>query len=268
MQIALWSGAITLGGFAVSMCLAAIGSVLRGSDKPVDPIGALFGAAVFGAVPVAVILFAGLFASAGLIAIQTPPITYLFIALAAGLCFAASLNRSSYGMEGCTKIFAILWSAYATVWSGLSFLILGGPERAGVDLASLAWLQPLLVAAPYAAAYARVADKKRRTWGKFVVGLVFASAFFALVFLPVQAGLVGRWLPISDWLRFPLAAALVATVIAAVPVAMNALLSTRAVRLRRLRELPGQAGRLMALLVPAGLLWAGTGALLVLLRGA
>lgn len=259
--IALWAGGISFGGFAALTLLGALVSNLRRTTpRPVGPIGALFGAAVLGGVPIAIATFAGLFASAALIGIETPPIAYLFVGAASCLCFALALNWPSHGMEGCTKMFAVMWSAYAVVWSALSFWMLGGAEGIGRDAASLAWARPLLVALPYAAIFARLADRKRRTFGKIAGAFILLSALFALMFLPVEAGLVGRWLPASDWLRFPIAALLVALLFAILP-ALLALHSSPAIRKRRRRELPRQAALLSLILLPAGLLWAGARAL-------
>jgi hypothetical protein len=260
IEIATWAGGITFGCVAAGMLLMAAINNLRGKAKPVDPLGALFGTAVLGGVPVAIILFCGLFVSAGLIELGTPPIAYLFVGTAACLSFGVSLGRPSHGLEGCTKMFVVMWSAYATVWSAVSFVMLGGPEWFARDALSLTWLRPILVAAPYAAAFARVADKKRRTWPKFLGALVFISAFAALMFLPIEAGFATHLLPASDWLRFPIVAVAVALVAAVVPVLIN-LRSAPAVRKRRLRELPRQARLLSLILLPAGLLWAAARAL-------
>jgi hypothetical protein len=262
--IALWSGGLTIGGAGLAMMVSAVVASIRKKAKPVDPLGALFGLAVLAGVPVILILFVGLFASAALIGLGAPPVTYLFVAAAACLSFARSLNRPSYGMEGCTKTFALMWSAYAAVWGGVSFVILAGPHWIAAEGPTLAWLRPVLVAALYAAAFAGVTDKKRRTWGRFLGALVFLSAFAAVLFLPVEAGLVGRWLPASDWLRFPLVALIAALLIASLPLILN-LRSSPAVRRSRRREWPSKAGRLSLILIPAGLLWAAarlvTGAL-------
>jgi len=259
-HIATGSGGITFGGFAVAALLLAAVQTYRNGQKPVDPLGALFGTAVLAGVPCALAFFASLLASALLIALQTPPLAFLFVGLAAALSFAHSLNKPSYGMEGCTKLFAIVWSAYAAVWSAVSFWMLGGVAAIGWDAASLAWLRPLLVAAPYAAALARLTDKKRRTAGKFVGALIFITAFFAILFLPVEAGLAGRWLPDSDWLRFPIIALAAALVAATVPVLLSMWGSSNA-RRRRIRELPRRIGLFSLVLLPAGFLWAASRAL-------
>jgi hypothetical protein len=70
-------------------------------------------------------------------------------------------------------------------------------------------LRCLLVAAPPAVFVWKVAEKRDRVrHGIFT--LLLLAALSAAAFLPVELGAAARWLPNSDWLRFPIAGAVVA----------------------------------------------------------
>jgi hypothetical protein len=224
-------------------------------------IARTFGAALLFTIPLAVAVPVGVIASALLIGVGTPPIVYVFTGLAALISFSVAVRHPSQGMEGCNKIFGLLWSGYAVLWSAVSFEATGGFGLAGSNVIILHLLQPPLAALPFALAVLKVTDKKKRGAWPFLGFWVFLSAMMALCFFPVERGFAGSLLPQSDWLKFPtagLAIVLIATGIR--------ILLTLKKGPRKLRTMGKNARILAAVFILMGLSWAAARALIGLLN--
>jgi hypothetical protein len=253
LTIALRSGAICLAGIAAVALAAALVKAWRAGKAP-DLRGPIAGSLVM-AVPVAFAVWVAMAASVVLIGLGVPPLAYLFVGAAAGLAFAGGWRRSAYGMEGCARLLQLSLSAYAVVWSGMSFVLLGGPGALAIDLPGLAAARPLLVALPYAGAVVALTAARPGRAERFLGTLVVLAALFAFAFLPVE-----RVLPGAGWVRFPLAAVALAVGLVGLHALMTSLLS-RHRRAAVLRGAPLNAFRVALLLLPAGLSWAGAFAL-------
>lgn len=220
-----------------------------------DLLGAAIGGAMIFGVPGGIAIFAGLLASAFLVAIGAPPPTYLFLLGLAALSLRAAAKHPGNGMEGCTKIIGVVWSGYAIIWSLVSFEATGGVAALQAGDIDPLWVQPLISALPFALLALRVADRKKRSLWLFLGTLVVLSAVAAVVFLPVERGFAEQLLPASDWLRFPLAGLAVAAAftLTRIVIAWNNKPNIRRIRLRDLRFSTRILATLFLLL---GLSWA------------
>ena len=253
----LITGRAAIGSVAVILAFLLvnfISSSLKKRPNAPDLLGVLFGAAVLFAIPLAIAAFVGLLASSLLVAIDAPALTYVFLLFLALLSFRAAVKHPSSGMDGCTKMFALIWSGYAIVWSLVSFEATRGLHSFEADALSLRWLQPLLAALPFAIIVWRLAGKKRSLW-LFLGTLAFCSAAMALIFYPVENGFAGSILPASDWLRFPLAGLGVAVLLTLVRLFIH-LQNKPNIRRARRRDLIYGARFLALVMIAFGLAWA------------
>lgn len=226
-----------------------------------DLVGRVLGGAMIFTIPLGVAAFAGMIASALMLAVGAPPITFLFTALASLVTFRAAVRHPGGGMEGCTKLFGLIWSGYAFMWSAVSFAATGGLQSFEADAFSLRWLQPPLAALPFALIVLRLTDQKKRNIWLFIGTWVFVAACMAVMFFPVERGFGSAILPDSDWLRFPLFALAVA---AAIFLFRALLIYRRDPKLRRMRirDLRRDSRLFAAILLVMGLAWSATKALL------
>ena len=250
--------------FAVVLAILAVLSVIAAVHKRPDHLGSLvgrtIGASIFLAIPLGIAFPVGVLASAALVAVGPPPITYLFVIFAALISFRAAVRHSGYGMEGCTKIAGLVWSGYAIIWSLVSFEATGGMRTLEAEAISLSWLQPPLAALPFALLVLKLSSaSKRSVW--LVLGTwAFVAAFMALCFFPVERGFASTILPRSDWLRFPLAGVVVVVVFTLLRAALE-LRTQPKIRRRRIRDLVKSARMFVMIFAAMGLSWAGARAL-------
>ena len=235
--------------------LSITSAIKKRPDHLGDLVGRAFVAAMIFSVPLAVAVPVGIVASGLLIAVGAPAITYIFIAVAALVSFRAAVKHSTAGMEGCTKMFGLVWSGYAVIWSIVSFDASGGLQSFEADALSLRWLQPPLAALPFALMVLKLTDrKKRNAW--LVLGFwAFVAAIMALCFFPIERGFAADLLPRSDWLRFPLVALALAALLFLIRLAFVARLKPN-IRRSRLRDLQNNTKILAALMVAMGVSWA------------
>lgn len=240
---------------AVLLVLSLIGAVRKKPDHAGDIIARVLGASIVLAIPLGIAALGGLFASAVLLGVGAPAMTYGFIALASLVSFRAAVKLPGREMEGCTKLFGLVASGYALVWCGVSFAATGGLESLESDTLSLRWLQPPLAALPFALTVLKLTDSKKRTAWLFIGSWAFVAAVMALCFFPIERGFAEALLPESDWLRFPLAGIAIVAVLSLVRLALYWRLkpNIRRVRIRDLRT----STRILALIMAAmGLSWA------------
>lgn len=240
---------------AVLLVLSLIAAVSKKSDLAVNIVGRVIGASIIFAIPLGIAAAGGLIASAALLSVGAPAMTYPFIGLASLVSFRAAVKHSSYGMEGCTKMFGLVASGYAFIWSGVSFAATGGLDSLEATALGLRWLQPPLAALPFALTVLKLTDGKKRTAWLFVGWWVFVAAIMALCFFPVERGFAEVLLPDGDWLRFPLAGIGIVLALTLVRLALYSRLkpSIRRVRIRDLHT----STRILALIMAAmGLSWA------------
>lgn len=253
--IAFWSAGIGFGVFA----LVAAGGVLvkrvRGGAEAGAParLKGLFGGLVVIAIPFAFATFCALFGTSLLLAIGMPPLAFPFASLAALVALRGALKSSSYGMQGCSRMVGIVSATYVAVWGLVAFHFTGG--LAALDATGLAWLTPPLAALPFAGFITGIAGRKRTAW-TFPGALIILSAVLALFYLPVEAGLGARWLPASDWLRFPLTGGAIGLLLT-IPALWRALSLKAGARRRELKQLPRNGLLLVCILALTGLAWAG-----------
>jgi hypothetical protein len=247
-----------IGSLALLTAVLAILSIAsRLSQKPDhgNINGRVVGAAIIFSIPLAIAAFFGTVASAMLLAVDAPPPTYLFTAVAALVSFRAAVKHPGHGMEGCTKMFGLVASGYAFVWSIVSFEATGGVGAINTGAASARWIQPLVAALPFALLVLKLTDRKKRSLWLLTGALVFVAAAMALAFFPIENGFAAAILPRSDWLRFPLAGVAVALLLSLIPLtaALRANPNVRRVRLRDTRK---NIRMMAAIMAAMGLSWA------------
>lgn len=240
---------------AILLVVSIVGAFHKKPDHPGDIIGRVVGAAIIFAIPLGIAAFGGLIASAILLGIGAPPMTYVFTALLALVSFRAAVKHPGQGMEGCTKLFGLIASGYALVWSGVSFTATGGLSSLETDALSLRWLQPPLAALPFALTVIRLTDRKKRTAWLFIGSWVFVAAIMALCFFPIERGFARAVLPESDWLRFPLAGIAVVAILSLVRLLFYWRLKPN-IRRVRIRDLRSSARILATIMAVTGLSWA------------
>lgn len=260
--IASRAAIITLAVLAAILTLISlVGAVHKKPAHAGDIVGRVIGASIVLSIPLGFAALGGLIASAVMLGVGAPPITYAFIALAALVSFRAAVKHPGQGMEGCTKMFGLIASGYAVIWSGVSFAATGGLDSLESDTFSLRWLQPPLAALPFALIVLKLTDSKKRTAWLFVGSWVFVAAVMALCFFPVERGFARAVLPAIDWLRFPLAGIAVVAILSLVRLLLYWRLkpSIRRIRIRDLRS----STRILATIMAAmGLSWAAARALI------
>ena len=262
--IALWSGAICL---AIVVAVPTVGALYgRVRGKPGVQVrnlpGHVLGGAAFFAIPCAIATVLAMFAGAALLA-AAPPIVYPFVSLAGAVWLGAALKAPGHDMHGCTKLIGMIWSCYAILWGLVAIHFTGGFTQLATWSASPAWLTPFLAALPFALLLTRLKGDKRTAW-TFPAFFGFFAAFMALCYLPIEAGLGARWLPASDWLRFPFAGLAIGVLLASVPL-LRLVGGKAAVRARRLKDM--SKGFLIGVLLIAstGLAWAAARTIIAIL---
>jgi hypothetical protein len=252
--IALWSGGITVALLLAAAYVAALAKGWRTSETPGRNVrfSQFAGSVILFAIPLSFAVPLASLGSALLIGVRAPALVYLFVTLAALIGVRAASMSNGYGMAGCSKAIGLFAASYVAVWGVVSFLVAGGPAQfSGVGLA---WLKPPLAAAPFALLVALLAGRKR-TWSTFPTALVLLSAALALVYFPVEAGAGARWLPQSDWLRFPVAGVAIGLILSSLQL-LTLLGTSAAARARRARTLPRNILFAALVTAPTGLAWA------------
>lgn len=259
--IASRAAIITMGLLAAILLVMSVVSAFH--KKPAhagDIVGRVIGASIVFAIPLGIAAAGGLLASAVLVGVGAPAMTYPFIGLAALVSFRAAVKHSSYGMEGCTKLFGLVASGYALVWSGVSFVATGGLDALESGALDPRWLHPPLAALPFALTVLKLTDSKKRSAWLFIGWWVFVAALMSLCFFPIERGFARAVLPESDWLRFPL----FGIGIVAVLTLVRLLLYTRlkpSIRRIRVRDLRSSTQILAMVFAVMGLFWAAARAL-------
>jgi hypothetical protein len=263
MSRALIGSLVALGAF---LAISAVASLIKhGAGKRPNVIGGLIVGALLLGIPLAVAVFVGFLASALLIAADVPPPTYIFILFLASIAFRAAVKHRGAGMEGCsTKLFGLMWSGYAMIWSIVSFEATGGLRALRTGEISMQWLLPAVTALPFALFTLTVAERKKRTLWLFLGVMAIMSAGTALIFLPIENGFLQRLLPASDWLRFPLAGLTVGALWTLVRMAI-AWDSNPRVRRVRIRDLKTSTRVMLTLFLLLGLGWAAARQALLLI---
>lgn len=254
--IASRAAIITMGLLAAILLVMSVVSAFH--KKPAqagDIIGRVIGASVVFAIPLGIAAFGGLIASAVLLGVGAPPMTYGFIGLASLVSFRAAVKLPGREMEGCTKLFGLVASGYALIWSGVSFAATGGLDSLEADTLSLRWLQPPLAALPFALVVLKLTDSKKRTAWLFIGSWVFVAAVMALCFYPVERGFARAVLPGIDWLRFPLAGIAIVAILSLVRLLLYWRLKPN-IRRVRIRDLRTSTRILATIMAAMGLSWA------------
>lgn len=259
--IASQAAIITMGLLAAILLVMSVLSAFHKKPSHAgDIVGRVIAASIVFAIPLGFAALGGLIASAMLLGIGAPAMTYPFIGLAALVSFRASAKHPGHGMEGCTKIFGLIASGYALIWSGVSFAATGGLDSLEASALSLRWLQPPLAALPFALTVLKLTDAKKRSAWLFVGGWVFVAAIMALCFFPIERGFADVALPESDWLRFPLAGIAIVAVMSLVRLLLYSRLKP-SIRRTRIRDLRSSTRILATIMAAMGLSWAAARAL-------
>lgn len=245
---------------AILAVLSVTSAIAKRPSHPGDIIGRVIGAAIIFAIPVGIAAAAGAVASALLLAIGAPPPTYIFVAFAAIVSFRTAVRHPSHGMEGCTKMFGLVASGYAIVWSIVSFDATGGFGAMQAGDVNPRWLQPPLAALPFAVLILHLTDKKKRSAWLFIGTLAFVGALMALCFFPIEVGFASPLLPHNAWLRFPLVGLALAALFFLIRLAFIARAKPN-IRKVRLRDLRRDIRLIAAILFAMGLSWAAAHAL-------
>lgn len=252
-----------IGTFALLVAALAVLSIpgaLKRKPGGARIVGRVLGAALILSFPLGIAAFCGTIASALLLAIGAPAPTYLFTGAGALVSFRAAVKHPGDGMHGCTKMFGLVASAYAFIWSLVSFEATGGVGALSAGGVDARWIEPLVAALPFALLVLRLTDRKKRNLWLFTGFFVFVAAVMALAFFPVENGFAASILPRSDWLRFPLSGAAVALLLSLVPLtfALRAKANARSARLRDWRR---NSRMMAAIMVAMGLSWAAARAI-------
>lgn len=201
--------AMTAGLTAAAIMAMTLWHVVRARALPARPgwLRNLLFAPLIVAVLAAIPFFLSALISAGLAAVEAPATVYVLIAVFAG--WSAWLNRKDLngGMESCGRLMALIASIYFVCWA-LASLVLVAPEPFSAASVVDA-LRCLLVASPFALFVGRVA-RKGQGIRHGIFALLLLASLSAIAFLPVEQGAADRLLPDSDWLRFPIAGAVIA----------------------------------------------------------
>jgi hypothetical protein len=233
--------------FALAILAPVAGRLIGRKTRLVDPFEAIFGVGIIVGIPVAFAALAALFVTPILIAIPLPLGGWLLIGAFAIYGFWGS-EASGGEMGGCSKMIGIGWAAFGLSWA-ITAIILADPPTTNIGSA----LRPLLVAAPLGITLGLTNSRRR---AKLAVGLTLLFALLlAVAFLPIERGFASEILPTSDWLRFPLAGAIVFGIWPLIAIPFQIFLSKRAVKWRGIF---GAATGLALIGGLFGLVWAFT----------
>lgn len=241
---------LTLLSFALVVATIApvIGRLLGRRGKIPNPVEALVGVGFILGVPAAIAAAFALAVTPFFLALPLPLTGWLLIASLSLYGFYDATQRPSEGMAGCTSVFAFALSGFGLCWSTAAILLADPPTG---DAASFA--RPLLVAAPFALFAAMHSSGKRV---KQAIGLELLIAMLAAIaFLPVERGFAEKYLPTSDWLRYPIMGAAVFATFVLLTIPLGLIFSMRAMTLRNILRSIAKLGFFGLLL---GLIWAFT----------
>jgi hypothetical protein len=191
---------LVVGGAMLAMLSSVVGRLTGKKTKLDNPIAVLVGIGVLVGIPAAFGAAAALFITPLLVGMPLPLAGWLMIAAFALWGFWGA-EASGGEMGGCSRMIGISLSAYGLTWA-LTAVVLADPPAGN----AASFLRPLLVATPLAVFLGKGArgDKVKQTIG---FGLMMAM-LCAVAFLPVERGFAAILLPVTDWLRFPIAGAI------------------------------------------------------------
>ena len=205
---------------------SVIAWLLGRTDKIRNPVGAVPGIAVMLGFPAAIAATPALFVTPFLLGMPLPLAGWSLIACMSLYGLYEASQRPSGGMEGCTTWFLVGFSGFGLFWSGAAILLADPPIGNAAS-----FVRPLLVAAPIALFVARHSSKNRV---RQAIGFELIIALFAAIaFLPVEQGFADLYLPASDWLRFPIAGAIVFACYPVIAIPLTLLFGSRAIEARK-----------------------------------
>ncbi|NIJ19548.1 hypothetical protein FHS95_001217 [Sphingomonas naasensis] len=255
VTVSLVSGALLLAAFAI---VAAMRDWMRATPPKTGSIGRrvlqTIGLILFGAALLAIPGFIAATIGTAILAAGAPLTALLPLILAGVVGLWLAQRSSDHGMEGCTRLIAMLVSAYVAVW-GLTALAM--TWRGGPHSLPLALLRPFLAALPIALLLGLVtrSGTKLRSGA---LALVFVATWAAICFTTVELGLWGGLLPAGIWPRYALAGA-----IGVAPLACLPLVGLRNRRSKQDWRGPVAFAVMLAILgMITGLVWAAAGVLL------
>ena len=225
-----------------------IGRLLGRAARIPNPVELVAGTGIMIGFPAAIAATLALFVTPLLVGMPLPLAGWLLIACMSLYGLYEARQRPSGGMEGCTTWFVVGFSGFGLFWSGAAVLLADPPIGNAAS-----FVRPLLVAAPIALFVAKHSGKNRVRQG---IGFGLLIAIFAAVaFLPVEQGFADDYLPASDWLRFPIAGAVVFACYPLLAIPLTLLFGSRTIDTRKF-------SRTMAMLglfgLSLGLAWAFT----------
>jgi hypothetical protein len=225
-----------------------VARLLGRKAKIPNPLEAVFGVGLLFGLPAGLAAGMALLVTPLLVAMPLPLAGWLLIACLALHGFYSAGRQSSNDVQGCKKLFTLGFSGFGLCWA-ISAIVLAEPPVG--NMAS--FLRPLLMALPLALFIGRFS---RRNPVKQAIGAGLVIAIFsAVAFLPVESGFAAAYLPSSDWLRFPVAGAVILSVCPILALPLQLLFGSRAIK-------PARNIRMMAALAGVGglfgLYWAIT----------
>jgi hypothetical protein len=241
---------IALFAFALVVAIGAsiVGRFFSRPAKHATPIAAVFGAVLLVGVPGGIAAALALLVTPLLVAMPLPLAGWLLIACMCLYGFYEVKQRPGEGMEGCTTWLIATFAGFGLCWCGAAILLADPPVGNAAS-----FVRPLLIAAPPALFVAKHTSRNRVRQA-IGFGLVIAI-LVAIAFLPVEQGFAGEYLPASDWLRFPIAGAVVFAAFPLLAIPLGLIFGTRAINLRSTFRSMAMLGLIGASL---GLGWAFT----------
>ncbi len=225
-----------------------IGRLLGRATRIPNPFEMVVGIGVMVGLPAAVAATLALVVTPLLVGMPLPLAGWALIACMSLYGLYEAKQRPSGGMEGCTTWFVVGFSGFGLFWSGAAVFLADPPIGNAPSFA-----RPLLVAAPLALFFAKHSSRNRVRQA-IGAGLLVAI-FAAIAFLPVERGFADDYLPASDWLRFPIAGAVIFALYPLVSIPLTLLFGSRAIHTRKIF----QAMALLGLIgLSLGLAWALT----------
>ena len=218
--------ALFVGGLLLMVGGAIVGRLVAKKGRVPNPFEAVFGVGVIVGIPGAFAAAMALLVTPLLVGMPLPLAGWLLIAALSLFGIVIAKGSFSGEMSGCSQMIASSVCAYGLCWAGTAIVMAEPPTgNAG------SFLRPLLVAAPVALFVARHSRDRVKQGIAFEL---FIAVVLAIAFLPVEQGFSAHLLPASDWLRFPIAGAIVFATWPLLAIPLNLIFSSRAIRFDKL----------------------------------
>jgi hypothetical protein len=213
-----------------------------------NPVGIVVGTGVMVGLPAAIAASLALVVTPLLVGMPLPLAGWALIACMCLYGLHEASQRPSGGMEGCTTWFVVGFSGFGLFWAGAAVLLTDPPIGNAAS-----FVRPLLVATPIALFVAKHSSRNRV---RQAIGFgLLVAIFAAIAFLPVEQGFADAYLPASDWLRFPIAGAVIFAIYPLLAIPLSLIFGKRAIDMNR----SFQAMAMLGLIgLSLGLAWALT----------